>query len=347
MYGRLALRKIEGIQPERLVAGLGQNHRHAVALHHLPDAGRNLFQQIAQLQVRHHPVRQIQQQLQPLARAFRRFEIHRVVGGQRDLVRHQRKEQHVFVRIRVYRFAGDAETAQPAVFGRQRNRAGRTDPERPEHGHHLREELLALGVANHQRLLILMNPPRNRIFRSQLLRIRTRMRMNHAVVKMDFPRRLVELHDPVKRQHAAQLARQQLKQFLGIAMPSDRLGDADQGAITGADRPSENSRMLRHQPHISSLDALAPDLDALNFAPPQVSAFQPLSAPPAQTSVLKREQIPRGPHINCIPRQSRRGDHFLPDLIPGQHLQLIRIRRDHRDHSLRRSKINSSGCRNG
>jgi hypothetical protein len=95
-----------------------------------------------------------------------------------------------------------------------------------------------------------------------------------AGVEVNLLRGLIELHDGVERQHAAELARQQLKKFPRIPVPANGLRDADQGAIAGADRGRDHIReTIRDESHILLLDAAAAASDALKYLSAHASAY--------------------------------------------------------------------------
>ncbi len=89
-----------------------------------------------------------------------------------------------------------------------------------------------------------------------------RMRMILAMIEMNFSSRFVKLHNRVERKHPAQFLGQQLKQLPRIAMPPNRLGNANQRPIARANRRPDNAISCRDEPHMSILDVPSRFLDA-------------------------------------------------------------------------------------
>src|SRR5947208_5294055 len=71
----LASREIERIEPQCAVLRIGQCHAHAITLHDVANAPRNLSKQVPQLEVRYHAVGQIKEKFQTILRALRGLKI--------------------------------------------------------------------------------------------------------------------------------------------------------------------------------------------------------------------------------------------------------------------------------
>ena len=111
------IRKIEGIEPELLIFRAWQVDSHAVALHDTANVRRDFAQHIAQIEIRHHSIRQIQEQLQTFLRPLRRLKIEGVIHRQCDLVGDQRAEAHLFFGIGVAMDARNYQAAEAPVGG--------------------------------------------------------------------------------------------------------------------------------------------------------------------------------------------------------------------------------------
>src|SRR6266851_4943031 len=132
----LASREIERIEPQCAVLRIGQSHAHAITLHDVANAPRNLSKQFPQLEVRYHTVGQIKEKFQTILRALRGLKIERVIGGESDLVGNQRKKAHLFFGIRIGKLTGDEQASQTAVRSAQGKSAYRLNSIFPKPFHH-------------------------------------------------------------------------------------------------------------------------------------------------------------------------------------------------------------------
>src|SRR5581483_10882022 len=148
----------------------------SIAFHDPANACGDFTQQVAQLEVRHHPVGQVKDQLQPFIltcqlrlRLVRSFKIQRTVDGDSELVRDQCEELDCLSRIGVGTRVAHPKDSDTAVHCGEREDARGANPELSEVLAHSRIPGFALPIRDDKWLLVLEHP-RGRRFVWQKIR---------------------------------------------------------------------------------------------------------------------------------------------------------------------------------
>src|ERR1700721_1943521 len=105
--------EIQHVNPQLAAFRIRESHADAVALHHVPYAGGDLVEQLAQFQLAHDSVRQIEKELQSLLRP-------RIVYRYGDLISDQGQEALLVRRVCVLEPAGKPESSQNSICGAER-----------------------------------------------------------------------------------------------------------------------------------------------------------------------------------------------------------------------------------
>jgi hypothetical protein len=91
---RSGLSEIQGVHPELTVIGTGEIDSHTIAMHHAANVGRNLPQNLAQVEIRYDAIGKIKQQFQALLRPLGCLKIDGIVSSQCNLACYQRTESN-------------------------------------------------------------------------------------------------------------------------------------------------------------------------------------------------------------------------------------------------------------
>lgn len=216
---------------------------------------------MAEVERRHYPVVQIQQQAQAITLVFKllleclgSLVAECVVHGHGHLPGHRLKKFHPRLAISSHPLAAKSHRAQPLVRSGERQNAKRSDFEFVERFHRLLEARLLVNVGHNQGFLTLPNPTGRGIFNVALdkIQISARWRLKdvdtHDIpvgVMQDQPER-VKIHQP--RQPSLEV----MKQCRQVTVGGNGFRNLEQNLMLRGGRPKGNARFLGgsigHQP---------------------------------------------------------------------------------------------------